>query len=156
MAAHIPKQAPDLPGCVQHWRGMKGKLLHKWGKTCHLRFWSCEWLKDNSPSDTILWSLLPPKLAFPEAATHLPWELKPSDMIHCICFMLQYILGICLWCMLHAYYFFKHEISKVYVHIYKQLITTYSSSTPVFSSVYFCHCTVPADPSAEFKSKGRD
>lgn len=56
--------------------------------------------------------------------------------------------------MLCAYCFFKGATSDVYVHIYKQLITPYSSSTPVFSSMYFCDCTVPADPLGEFKSMG--
>lgn len=70
--------------------------------------------------------------------------------------MLQYILGIHLWSMLPADCFFKGTISKVNVHIYKQVIATYSSSTPVFSSMYFCDCTVPADPLGKFKSMGRD
>lgn len=70
--------------------------------------------------------------------------------------MLQCILGSHSWSMLRAYSLFKGTTSKVYLNIYKQLIIAYSSSTPAFSSMYFCDCTVPADPSGEFKSMGGD
>lgn len=70
--------------------------------------------------------------------------------------MLQFILGIHSWSVLCAYCFFKGTTSKVSIHNYKELITTYFSCIPVFSSMYFCDCTVPANPWGEFKSMGGD